>query len=143
MKTAAVIASLLAAALVNLGEVALAAQPAAVQEVVLTHPNWEFPAYFTIAADDLAAEMKTSLLGECSKLNLSDAEVWFCQEEGLFFYSGVDGWGEPSRSGYICEGPLGLKGQRYFGDSRFKDHECVFLWWDKDARRYALELPER
>lgn len=84
--------------------------------------------------------MKRYLSSVCSKFKLDD-DVWFCRFATLFFYSGIDGWGEPSKSGYVCEHELGLSGQRYFGDSRFEDYECKFLWWNKDKAQYEMELP--
>ena len=109
-------------------------------EIQLTDPNWNFPAYFTIAAERDAAEMKRYLNGVCLKFKLDD-DVWFCSSAASFIYSGVDGWGKLSRSGYVCQFELGLPGQRYFGDSRFKKYECLYLWWNEDEGQYEMELP--
>jgi hypothetical protein len=109
-------------------------------EVEFNDPNWGFPAYFTTAAKLNAAEMKKHLVRQCGELKL-DNDVWFCGAGNLFFYTGIDGWGKRSKSGYVCEHQLGLPGQRFFGDSRFKDYECMFLWWDQEKAHYEIELP--
>src|SRR5262245_37383185 len=105
--------------------------------VEFTDPNWAFPAYFRLAAQADAVEMKHGLAAGCKEL--SDKwgttepyeEIWLCQNGPMYFYTGVDGWGKKTKSGYVCEQHLGLPKQRYFGDSRFTEFKCQFLWWDK------------
>ena len=107
-------------------------------KVKFNDPNWGFPAYFTIASKIDAAAMKKYVASYCRMLEpVKDAP--FCHRADYFFYTGIDGWGKRSKSGYICEKKLGLAGQRYFGDSRFVDYRCVFLLWDSDKARYEIQ----
>ena len=128
------------------------------EELVISDPNWGYPAVFTQAPRSLVVRMREAIDSVCDRLALEAAEeynippgadprdyadvpggmYWLCDRRDLYFYRGIDGWGKESSSGFVCEYELGLRGQKYIGDSRFTDFACVFLWWNDDARHHEV-----
>jgi hypothetical protein len=107
--------------------------------IVWEDPNWNYPAYFIPASDDEVVALKRYLQSVCAHHKL-EGDVWFCGSESGYIYSGVDGWGKPSKSSYACERQIGLIGMRFFGDYSF--HGCFFISWDQNAKSYEISAPK-
>jgi hypothetical protein len=129
-------------------------------EILISDPNWGYPAVFTQAPRNLVIRMRDAIESVCNRLVLEATEeyiippgadpryyvdvpgstYWLCESRNQYFYRGIDGWGKESNSGFVCEYRLGLPGQKYIGDSRFAG--CVFLWWNDEIRHHEVVLDE-
>ena len=120
------------------------------ETLTFSHTNWGFPAYFTTAPESIVGEMKSYLASICDGYDstygldvyvhdVGDAD-WLCERKEIYFYRGVDGWGQETRSGYACKVQLGLPTQHVFGDSRFADYKCIFFYYNEEAHGYEIEF---
>ena len=125
----------------------------ALEEIVLVHYNWEYPAFYEPASRKTSRAMNFAVIEFCSETLYdydlaNEDEKWreraieVCGSDDRQFFRGVDGWGKRSDLGFVCTGSTGREKQRYFSEFMLRDWSwCIQIYFDPDEEKHVIPLP--
>ena len=103
-------------------------------------------AFYVDAPSSIAKEMNAALeqareSREDSCASQTDPK-WPCAEKPVRFLRGINGIGEKSKSGYICEDVKSMTRQKYYPDRMMEDWGCIKVTWHGYKKGYLVAWPE-
>lgn len=102
--------------------------------------DWaDYPAHF-IDTNEYDRKLIHSSILSLAKCSSENSSKWFCTEDYVRIFRGINGSGKKLELWYVCSEKHNIPVQNYYAEKLLETVECIELTWDFEDKEFSLEL---